>query len=173
MEAKKPQDLQLACLRPRRTSGLSSVPKLASSRLRSRCFGSNPMVQKDQHPNPRLLGRSLLLLSFFVLLRSSMDWMRSSHGGVGWEKGGRWTVFFTHSDVNFTQKHPHRQPRLFDQKSGPLVVKLIEVMYYSVIKKNTFESVLMRWMKLEPIIQSEVSQKEKHQYSILMHIYGI
>ena len=41
------------------------------------------------------------------------------------------------------------------------------------IKKNTFESVLMRWMKLEPIIQSEVSQKEKYQYSILMHIYGI
>ena len=35
------------------------------------------------------------------------------------------------------------------------------------IKKNTFESVLMRWMNLEPIIQSEVSQKEKHQYSIL------
>ena len=45
--------------------------------------------------------------------------------------------------------------------------------YYSAIKKNTFESGLMRWMKLEPIIQSEVSQKEKHQYSILMHIYGI
>ena len=45
--------------------------------------------------------------------------------------------------------------------------------YYSAIKKNTFESVLMRWMKLEPIIQSEVSQKEKHQYTILMHIYGI
>ena len=44
---------------------------------------------------------------------------------------------------------------------------------YSAIKKNTFESVLMKWMKLEPIIQSEVSQKEKHQYSILMHIYGI
>ena len=45
--------------------------------------------------------------------------------------------------------------------------------YYSAIKKNTFESVLMRWMKLEPIIQSEVTQKEKHQYSILTHIYGI
>ena len=45
--------------------------------------------------------------------------------------------------------------------------------YYSAIKKNTFESVLMRWMKLEPITQSEVSQKEKHQYSILTHIYGI
>ena len=38
--------------------------------------------------------------------------------------------------------------------------------YYSAIKKNTLESVLMRWMKLEPIIQSEVSQKEKHRYSI-------
>ena len=36
--------------------------------------------------------------------------------------------------------------------------------YYSVTKKNTFESVLMRWMKLEPIIQSEVSQKDKHLY---------
>ena len=45
--------------------------------------------------------------------------------------------------------------------------------YYSAIKKSTFESVLKRWMKLEPIIQSEVSQKEKHQYSILAHIYGI
>ena len=39
--------------------------------------------------------------------------------------------------------------------------------YYSAIKKNTFESVLMRWIKLAPIIQSEVSQKEKHQYGIL------
>ena len=45
--------------------------------------------------------------------------------------------------------------------------------YYSAIKKNAFESVLMRWMKLKPIIQSEVSQKEKHQYSILTYIYGI
>ena len=42
--------------------------------------------------------------------------------------------------------------------------------YYSAIKKNTFESVLMRWMKLEPIIQSEVSQKEKHQYSICIYM---
>ena len=43
--------------------------------------------------------------------------------------------------------------------------------YYSAIKKNAFESVLVRWKKLEPIIQSEVSQKEKHQYSILTYIY--
>ena len=45
--------------------------------------------------------------------------------------------------------------------------------YYSAIKKNSFESVLMRWMKLNPIIQSEVSQKDKDHYSILTHIYGI
>ena len=45
--------------------------------------------------------------------------------------------------------------------------------YYSAIKKNAFESVLIRWMKLEPIIESEVSQEEKHQYSILMHIYTL
>ena len=45
--------------------------------------------------------------------------------------------------------------------------------YYSSIKRNTFESVLMRWMNLEPIIQSELSQKEKDKYCILMHIYRI
>ena len=42
--------------------------------------------------------------------------------------------------------------------------------YYLAIKRNTFESILMRWMKLEPIIQSEVSQKEKHQ-TVHQHIY--
>ena len=46
------------------------------------------------------------------------------------------------------------------------------VEYYSAIKKNTYESVLMRWMKLEPIIQSEVSQKEKHQYSMLLSLFS-
>ena len=45
--------------------------------------------------------------------------------------------------------------------------------YYSAIKRSTYESVLMRWMNLEPIIQTEVSQKEKAKYCILMHIYGI
>ena len=44
--------------------------------------------------------------------------------------------------------------------------------YYSAITRNTLESVLMRWMNLEPIIQSEVSQKEKDKY-IQTHIYGI
>ena len=41
--------------------------------------------------------------------------------------------------------------------------------YYPAIKRNTFESVLMRWMNLEPIIQSEVSQKQKDKYCILTH----
>ena len=50
-------------------------------------------------------------------------------------------------------------------------VSLESLKSYGVV--GTFESVLMRQMKLEPIIQSEVSQKEKHQYHILMHIYGI
>ena len=50
-------------------------------------------------------------------------------------------------------------------------VVLYTMEYYSAFEKNTFESVLMRWIKLEPIIQSEVSQKEKHQYSILTSIY--
>ena len=45
--------------------------------------------------------------------------------------------------------------------------------YCSAIKRNAFESALMRWMNLEFIIQSEVSQKEKGKYSILKHIYGI
>ena len=43
--------------------------------------------------------------------------------------------------------------------------------YYSAIKRNAFESILMRWMNLEPIIQSEVSQKEKDKYHILMYTY--
>ena len=60
--------------------------------------------------------------------------------------------------------------RRMDKKA---VVYIYTMEYYSAIKKNTFESVLIRWMKLEPIVQSEVSQKEKHQYSILTHVYGI
>ena len=47
------------------------------------------------------------------------------------------------------------------------------VEYYSVIQWNEFESVLMRWLNLEPIIENEVSQKEKDKYHIQMHIYGI
>ena len=45
--------------------------------------------------------------------------------------------------------------------------------YYSAIKRNTFESVLMKWMNLEPIIQSEISQEKKGKYCIETHINGI
>ena len=45
--------------------------------------------------------------------------------------------------------------------------------YYSVIKRNAFKSVLMRWMNLEPIIWSEVSQKQKDKYHILTHIWNL
>ena len=45
--------------------------------------------------------------------------------------------------------------------------------YYSAIKRNVFESVIMRWMNLESVIQNEVSQKEKNKYHILTHMYGI
>ena len=74
----------------------------------------------------------------------------------------------------FTIARTRKQPRCPSVDEWIRKLWCIYMMeYYSAIKKNAFESVLMRWMKLEPIIQSEVSQKENHQYSILMHIYGI
>ena len=70
--------------------------------------------------------------------------------------------------------------RIWKQPRCPLADKWIRKLwhiytmeYYSPIKRNASESVLMRWMNLEPIIQSEVSQKEKDIYCILMHIYEI
>ena len=45
--------------------------------------------------------------------------------------------------------------------------------YYSAIKRNSLESVLMKWMNLETIIQNEVNQKEKYKYCILTHMYGL
>ena len=45
--------------------------------------------------------------------------------------------------------------------------------YYSAIKRNEIELSLVRWMDLESLIQSEVSQKEENEYHMLMHIYGI
>ena len=74
----------------------------------------------------------------------------------------------------FTIARAWEQPRCPSEDEWIRKLWYIYIMeYYSAIKKNAFESVLMRWMKLEPIIQSEVSQKERHQYSILMHIYGV
>ena len=72
----------------------------------------------------------------------------------------------------------HVENKYMDTKSGrkgwvnwEIGINIYTMEYYSAIKKNTFQSVLMRWMKLEPIIQSEVSQKEKHQYGILTNTY--
>ena len=74
----------------------------------------------------------------------------------------------------FTRARRWKQPRCPSADEGIRKLWYIYTMdYFSAIKKNVFESVLMKWMKLEPIIQSKVSQKEKHQYSILRHIYGI
>ena len=74
----------------------------------------------------------------------------------------------------FTIARTWKQPRCPSAVEWIMKLWYIYTMeYYSAIKTNTFESVLMRWMKLKPIILSEVSQKEKHQYSILPHIYGI
>ena len=53
----------------------------------------------------------------------------------------------------------------FQSRNFQLKIMQVYMEYYSAIKKNSFESVLMRWMKLEPIIQSEVSQKDKLQYT--------
>ena len=73
----------------------------------------------------------------------------------------------------FTIARTWKQPRCPWADKQRVVVYIYTMKYYSTIKKNAFESVLMRWMKLEPIIQSEVSQKEKHQNNILINTYGI
>ena len=76
--------------------------------------------------------------------------------------------------AQFTLARTWKQPRcpLTDEWIRKLWY-IYTVDYYSAIKRNTFESALMRWMNLDPIKQSEVSQKEKDKYRILMHIYRI
>ena len=73
-----------------------------------------------------------------------------------------------------------RIARTWKQPIYPLTDKWIKKVryiytmeYYSAIKSNESESVLMWWMNLEPIIQDKVSQKDKDKYHILMPIYGI
>ena len=69
----------------------------------------------------------------------------------------------------FTIARTWKQPRCPTDEWIRKLWYIYTMEYYSAVKKNTFESVLMRWMKLEPITQSEVSQKEKHQKSILIN----
>ena len=74
----------------------------------------------------------------------------------------------------FTIARTWKQPRctLTDEWIKKLWY-IYTVEYYSAIKQNPFESVLMRWINLEPSIQSEVSQKEKDKYYMLTYVYGI
>ena len=74
----------------------------------------------------------------------------------------------------FTIARTWKQPRCPSTDEWIEKLRYIYTMeYHSAKKKSTLESVLMRWMNIEPIVQSEVSQKEKEKYCILMHIYGI
>ena len=80
-------------------------------------------------------------------------------------------VFFA---ALFTIARTWKQPRCASADEWIRKLWYIYTMeHYSAIEKNTFESVLMRWIKLEPVVQNEVSQKEKYQYSILTRICGI
>ena len=70
--------------------------------------------------------------------------------------------------------------RTWKQRRCPLTEEWIKKLwyiytmeYYSAIKRNAFESLIMRWMNLKPIIQSEVTQRKKEKYCILIHIYRI
>ena len=74
----------------------------------------------------------------------------------------------------FTIARTWKQPRCPSKDEWIKKLWYIYTMeYYSAMKRNAFESVLMRWMHLEPIIQREVSQKKKDKYHILTHIYGM
>ena len=74
----------------------------------------------------------------------------------------------------FTIARTWKQPRyLLTDKWIKKLWYIYTMEYYSAIKRNTFESILMRWTNLEPIMQSEVSQKEKYKYHILTHIYEV
>ena len=74
----------------------------------------------------------------------------------------------------FTIARTWKQPRCLSTDEWIKKLWYIYTMdYYSAIKRNAFESVLMRRMNLEPIIQSEVSWKEKDKYHIMTHIHRI
>ena len=109
----------------------------------------------------------------FVWVNSGSWWWTGRPGvlqSMGLQRVGHdWAT-----ELNWTEQRTWKQPRY------PLTDEWIKkswyiytTEYYSAIKRNTFESVLLSWVNLEPIIQSEVSQKGKGKYHILTHIYRI
>ena len=70
----------------------------------------------------------------------------------------------------FTIARTWKQPRCSSAGEWIKLWYVYTMEYYSAVKRNKFESVVVSWMKLEPVIQSEVSQKEKHQYSIRIYM---
>ena len=79
------------------------------------------------------------------------------------------------TEALFTILSTWKPPRcpVADTRIKKLWYIYIYMEYYSAIERNTSESVILRWMKLEPIVQSEASQKEKNKYYIQMHTYKI
>ena len=74
----------------------------------------------------------------------------------------------------FTIARTQKQPRCSQKDEWIKKICYIYTMeYYSAIKRNKFESVVVRWMSLEPVTQSEVNQKDKNKYCVLTHKYGI
>ena len=71
----------------------------------------------------------------------------------------------------FTIARTWKQPQC--PSSDECIKNIYTMEYYSAIKRNEMKVFVMRWMELESVIQSEVSQKEKNKYSMLTHIYGI
>ena len=108
----------------------------------------SPRDSQESSPTPRIksINSSLLSFFFFIVVDFVIHWNETAMGLHVFPLPDEWIrkLWYIHT-----------------------------MEYYSAIKKNSFESVLMRWMKLEPIIQGEVTQKDKDHYNILTHIYGI
>ena len=114
----------------------------------------------DQFSQQHLLKR----LSFFHCM-----WVRGFISGLSILF--HWSIFHPAMFIIAKTWKQHRCPSVDEWIKKLWYIYTME--YYSAIKSNSLESVLMRWVKLEPIIQSEVSQKGKDHYIILTHIYGI
>ena len=74
----------------------------------------------------------------------------------------------------FTIARTWKQPKC--PSTDEWIKKMLQIYtmeYYSVIKRNEIELFALRWMDLEPVVQSEVSQKGKNKYHMLTHVYGI